>query len=281
MRSRKSLWLFLGVVLALSIALYVRGKFAMSNTRVAQEPAPQAKPEPTAAQEPAPRAKPAAHAAQEPAPPTNSEASAAHAPAQSTQRETPALVKPSAKPAAGLAKATFGNGCFWCTEAVFQRLKGVQSVMSGYSGGSVKNPTYEDVCTGTTGHAEALQITFDPAQISYQDLLEVFWQTHDPTTLNRQGNDYGTQYRSVIFYHSDEQKALADAFKKKLDASGAFDQPIVTEIVAFRDFYPAEDYHQNYYNNHSGESYCWYMIKPKLEKLTKVFHDKLKAEAAR
>ena len=182
---------------------------------------------------------------------------------------------------AGLERATIGNGCFWCTEAVFQRLKGVQSVVSGYSGGWAPNPTYEQVCTGETGHAEALQITFDPAIVSYQDLLEVFWQTHDPTTLNRQGNDVGTQYRSAIFYHSDTQKELAQELKRKLDASGAFDRPIVTEITAFTAFYPAEDYHQNYYDQHPQQMYCRAMIAPKLEKLKKVFHDKLTAEAAK
>jgi peptide-methionine (S)-S-oxide reductase len=196
--------------------------------------------------------------------------------------ETPTVTKRVSEPApAGMATATFGNGCFWCTEAVFQRLKGVHSVVSGYSGGSVKNPTYRDVCTGTTGHAEAIQITYDPAIISYPALLEVFWQTHDPTTLNRQGNDVGTQYRSVIFYHSDEQRAQAEEFKKKLDASGSFDQPIVTEIAPFTEFYRAEDYHQNYFNENAGQPYCRVMITPKLEKLKKVFREKLKSEEAR
>jgi peptide-methionine (S)-S-oxide reductase len=195
--------------------------------------------------------------------------------------------KPTPKPAtgttndpptqpAGIATATFGNGCFWCTEAVFQRLKGVKTVASGYSGGSVKNPTYRQVCTGETGHAEAIQITFDPKEISYDDLLAVFWHSHDPTTKDRQGNDVGTQYRSVIFYHSDEQKQLAEKYKKKLDASGIFPAPIVTEIVPFTEFYKAEDYHQDYYNQHSGQPYCRAVIGPKLEKLKKVFHDKLK-----
>jgi peptide-methionine (S)-S-oxide reductase len=164
---------------------------------------------------------------------------------------------------------------------VFQRLKGVQAVTSGYSGGTLKSPTYRQVCTGTTGHAEAIQITYDPALISYPELLEVFWQTHDPTTLNRQGNDVGTQYRSAIFYHSDKQKELAEEYKKKLDASGAFGQPIVTEIVPFKEFYRAEDYHQNYFNENSGQPYCRIMIVPKLEKLKKVFHDKLKTESSK
>ena len=180
-----------------------------------------------------------------------------------------------------VATATFGNGCFWCTEAVFQRLKGVRTVVSGYSGGTVKNPTYAQVCTGTTGHAEAIQITFDPASISYEELLEVFWQTHDPTTPNRQGNDYGTQYRSVIFYHSDQQKELAEKFKKKLDAAGVFGQPIVTEIVPYTAFYRAEAHHQNFYNENPNQAYCRVMIRPKLEKLKKVFHDKLKTDATK
>jgi peptide-methionine (S)-S-oxide reductase len=193
--------------------------------------------------------------------------------------KTPVVVESPPLPA-GLERATFGNGCFWCTEAVFQRLKGVQSVVSGYSGGWAPDPTYDQVCSGETGHAEALQITFDPAIVSYQDLLEVFWQTHDPTTLNRQGRDIGTQYRSAIFYHSDTQKELAQELMRKLDAAGAFDRPIVTEVTAFAAFYPAEDYHQNYYNRHSREVYCRTMIAPKLEKLKKVFHEKLTAEAA-
>jgi peptide-methionine (S)-S-oxide reductase len=203
----------------------------------------------------------------------------------STEPDRPAAnsITPAARelapPAVGMETATFGNGCFWCTEAVFQRLKGVQAVTSGYSGGTLKSPTYRQVCTGTTGHAEAIQITYDPALISYPELLEVFWQTHDPTTLNRQGNDVGTQYRSAIFYHSDKQKELAEEYKKKLDASGAFGQPIVTEIVPFKEFYRAEDYHQNYFNENSGQPYCRIMIVPKLEKLKKVFHDKLKTES--
>ncbi|MBU2886058.1 peptide-methionine (S)-S-oxide reductase MsrA [Gilvimarinus agarilyticus] len=172
--------------------------------------------------------------------------------------------------------ATFGNGCFWCTEAIFQDLKGVSKVESGYSGGQTLDPTYKEVCTGTTGHAEVLQITYDPAVISFDELLEVFWKTHDPTTLNRQGNDVGTQYRSVVFYHSDEQKALAEKYKKELNASGAFNDPIVTEITAFDKFYVAEDYHQNYYNLNGSQPYCNFVIKPKVEKFRKVFKDKLK-----
>ncbi len=191
--------------------------------------------------------------------------------------ETREVVKPAELPK-GLAIATFGSGCFWCTEAVFQRLKGVHSVVSGYSGGTVKNPTYQQVCTGTTGHAESIQVTYDPAVVSYEELLEVFWQTHDPTTQDRQGNDVGTQYRSVIFYHTDTQQRLAAEYKKKLDNSGAFDAPIVTKIVPFTEFFSAEDYHQNYYNQNSRQPYCRVVIGPKLAKLKKVFQSKLKAE---
>lgn len=177
---------------------------------------------------------------------------------------------------ANMDTATFGNGCFWCTEAIFQNLKGVYSAVSGYSGGHVKNPTYKDVCAGITGHAEVLQIVYDPAVISFEELLEVFWKTHDPTTLNRQGNDIGTQYRSSIFYHNEQQKQLAESYKKKLDASGAFAKPIVTEIVAFTEFYRAENYHQDYYSLNGSEPYCTYVIQPKVEKFKEVFKDKLK-----
>ena len=172
--------------------------------------------------------------------------------------------------------ATFGTGCFWCTEAIFQRLNGVVKVISGYSGGNVANPTYEEVCTGTTGHAEACQIIYDPSKISYDDLLQVFWKTHDPTTLNRQGNDVGTQYRSVIFYHNDTQKQRAEYYKTELAKSGAWDKPVVTAIEPFRNFYSAENYHQDYYNNNSNQMYCRYVIQPKVEKFEKVFKDKLK-----
>ncbi len=175
-----------------------------------------------------------------------------------------------------LAVATFGSGCFWCTEAVFQRVKGVEKVVSGYSGGKVKNPTYREVTSGLTGHAEVTQLTYNPAVISFEELLEIFWGTHDPTTLNRQGADVGTQYRSVIFYHNEEQKRLSELYKNKLDASGAFDNPIVTEISPFTAFYPAEDYHQNYYNLNGNAPYCSYVIQPKLEKFKKVFQAKLK-----
>jgi peptide-methionine (S)-S-oxide reductase len=175
-----------------------------------------------------------------------------------------------------LKKATFGSGCFWCTEAVFERLKGVHSVVSGYAGGTVENPTYEEVCNGTTGHAEVTQITYDPALITYDELLEVFWKTHDPTTLNRQGNDVGTQYRSVIFYHDEEQKQLAEKYKEELDRSGAWDKPIVTEISPLTNYYEAEDYHQDYYANNPSQGYCAFVIAPKVEKFEKVFRDKLK-----
>ena len=177
----------------------------------------------------------------------------------------------------GLEKATFGSGCFWCSEAIFERVKGVVSVVSGYSGGTVENPTYEQVCTGKTGHAEAVQITYDPKVISYPELLEIFWRTHDPTTLNRQGNDVGTQYRSVIFYHNEEQKKLAEEYKKKLDESGAWDKPIVTEIVPYKNFYRAETYHQDYFKNNPHQGYCSFVIAPKVEKFEKVFKDKLKS----
>jgi peptide-methionine (S)-S-oxide reductase len=164
---------------------------------------------------------------------------------------------------------------------VFQQLKGVRTVVSGYSGGFVKNPTYRQICTGTTGHAEAVQVTYDPAVISFSDLLEVFWQAHDPTTLNYQGNDVGPQYRSVIFCHTDEQKHLAEHYKQKLDASGLFGGTIVTEILTFTEFYRAEAYHQNYFEENAGQRYCRVVIKPKLEKLKKVFQDKLKTSGAR
>ena len=172
--------------------------------------------------------------------------------------------------------AYFGTGCFWCTEAIFQRLKGVAKVMSGYSGGNVPNPTYEEVCTGTTGHAESCMVVYDPSIVSYDELLEVFWKTHDPTTLNRQGNDVGTQYRSVIFYTNEQQKEKAEHYKTELDKSGAFSKPVVTAIEPYKNFYSAEDYHQNYYNSNSGQMYCRFVIAPKVEKFEKVFHDKLK-----
>jgi peptide-methionine (S)-S-oxide reductase len=172
--------------------------------------------------------------------------------------------------------ASFGTGCFWCTEAIFQRLNGVIKVSSGYSGGSVPNPTYEEVSTGTTGHAECCQIIYDPSVISYDELLEVFWKTHDPTSLNRQGNDVGTQYRSVIFYHSEEQKEKAEHYKAALNDTGAFNKPIVTSIEPFKNFYSAEDYHQKYFEYNPGQMYCRLVIAPKVEKFEKVFKNKLK-----
>ncbi len=177
-----------------------------------------------------------------------------------------------------LETATFGAGCFWCVEAVFQRLRGVESVRSGYSGGKVRDPAYREVTTGRTGHAEVIQLTYDPAVITYDELLEVFWQTHDPTTMNRQGADVGTQYRSVIFCHNEEQCSKARHYRQQLNAEGVFPDPIVTEISEFKSFYAAEDYHQNYYNLNKSQSYCTYVINPKVEKLKKVFADKLKEE---
>jgi peptide-methionine (S)-S-oxide reductase len=188
---------------------------------------------------------------------------------------TPTVLEP-AEPPPGMAKATFASGCFWCSEAIFQQLKGVKSVVSGYSGGTAKNPNYDEICTGATGHAEAIQVTYDASVISYPELLEVFWKTHDPTTKDRQGADIGTQYRSVIFYHNEEQKNLAEEYKKKLDASGAFESPIVTQIVPFTEFYRAEEHHQNYYASNSQRAYCVFVIGPKLDKLKEVFRDKLK-----
>jgi peptide-methionine (S)-S-oxide reductase len=184
--------------------------------------------------------------------------------------------KPMTSPQQNTAIATFGNGCFWCTEAVFQRIEGVEKVVSGYTGGQVKNPTYKEVCSGLTGHAEAIQITYNPSKISYDELLEIFWQTHDPTTLNRQGADVGTQYRSAVFYHTEEQKRLAESYKKKLNDEKVFNKPIVTEITLASEFYPAEDYHQNYYNLNGSAPYCSYVITPKIDKLKKVFASKLK-----
>jgi peptide-methionine (S)-S-oxide reductase len=191
---------------------------------------------------------------------------------------TPDEIGADAAPANGPELATFGSGCFWCTEAVFQQLKGVRAVVSGYSGGSVPNPTYQQVCTGTTGHAEVVQVTFDPAVISYPELLEVFWRSHDPTTPNRQGNDVGPQYRSVIFAHSERQRQLAERYKQKIDAAGVFRSPVVTEIVPFTEFYPAGADHQNYYADNSQRPYCQAVIRSKLDKLRKVFQEKLKAE---
>ncbi len=172
--------------------------------------------------------------------------------------------------------ATFGNGCFWCTEAVFQQLEGVEKVTSGYSGGHVENPSYEQVCGKQTGHAEVLEIEYDPSKINVEKLLGIFWGTHDPATLNRQGNDSGPQYRSVIFYHNNEQKEKAEKYKQELEKSGSFDKPIVTAIEPFTNFYEAENYHRDYYKNHGSQPYCYFVIKPKMDKLKKVFADVLK-----
>lgn len=172
--------------------------------------------------------------------------------------------------------ATLGNGCFWCTEAVFESLKGVHKVTSGYSGGTTKNPTYKEVCSGTTGHAEVIQIEFDPKVIHYETLIKVFFDTHDPTTLNRQGNDVGTQYRSVIFYHNENQKIVANRIMRALTTSLVYSKPIVTEVTAFSIFYPAENYHQEYYKLHGHEPYCSVVIAPKMEKFRKKYKEYLK-----
>jgi len=176
-----------------------------------------------------------------------------------------------------LQRATFGGGCFWCTEAVYQELEGVRRVVSGYSGGSIEKPTYQAVSSGTTGHAEVIQLQFDPEVIPFDKLLEVFWRTHDPTTLNQQGADRGTQYRSVVFTHNSEQQQVAEAYKKKLDASGAFDSPIVTEISPFSSFTAAETDHQDYYQRNQQQPYCQMVIQPKLDKFRKVFAKQLKS----
>jgi peptide-methionine (S)-S-oxide reductase len=182
------------------------------------------------------------------------------------KKETKAMSTSTAK----LDTATFGTGCFWCTEAIFQQLEGVEKVTSGYSGGTVANPTYEQVTGKTTGHAECLNIMY------FDELLEIFWQTHDPTTLNKQGADVGPQYRSVIFYHNEEQRAKAAKYKSELDKSGAFDNPIVTTLEPFTVFYTAEAYHQDYYRNNKEQGYCQFVIRPKVEKFEKVFKNKLK-----
>lgn len=173
-------------------------------------------------------------------------------------------------------KATLGSGCFWCSEAIFQRLNGVISVKSGYSGGAVENPPYEAVSTGETGHAEVVQITFDTNQISFDELIEVFWNIHDPTTLNRQGKDVGTQYRSVIFFENDMQRALAESYKNKIDEEEVWPDPIVTEISPLVNFYPAGNYHEDYFNRNGNEPYCAFVVAPKVKKFKKIFADKLK-----
>ncbi len=174
--------------------------------------------------------------------------------------------------------ATIANGCFWCTEAIFKRLKGVKSVLSGYSGGRVKNPSYDQVCTGKTGHAESIQIEFDPKVIPFEKILDIFWYTHDPTTLNRQGNDVGTQYRSAIFYHNQKQKEIAEKSKRALENEGVYKNSIVTEVTPFRDFYVAEDYHKNYYDNNQDAPYCNFIIDPKVRKLLLKYGNDVKEE---
>ncbi len=197
--------------------------------------------------------------------------------AQSSEpRPAERSASPPADNAPRTALATFGGGCFWCVEAVFEEVEGVLSVESGYSGGLLPNPTYQQVSTGRTGHAEVCQIRFDPAKVSYTTLLEIFWKTHDPTTLNRQGPDVGTQYRSVIFYHDDGQKALAEKYKRALNDSGAWRRPIVTAIEPFQAFYRAESYHQEYFRNNPSQAYCRSVIRPKMEKFRKAFPDKQK-----
>lgn len=191
------------------------------------------------------------------------------------EKETVALDETNVN-TAGTEKATFGTGCFWCTEAVLESLDGVKKVVSGYSGGHDPHPTYKAVCTGETGHAECVEVTYDPKVITYADLLEAFFRSHDPTSLNRQGNDVGTQYRSVIFYHNEEQKQLAETAKAELDKSGAYGKPIVTEITPAVKFFVAEDYHQNYYANNPDQGYCAFVIAPKLDKFKKVFKEKLR-----
>ncbi len=176
-----------------------------------------------------------------------------------------------------LEKATFAGGCFWCTEAVFLELDGVKTVTSGYTGGKTANPTYKDICGGETGHAEAIEIVFDPEKLSFGTLLEIFFATHDPTTINRQGNDVGTQYRSEIFYHNDVQKQLAEDYIALLNAENTFGKKVVTKLSPATVFYPAEDYHQNFFARNPEQSYCNYVIPPKIEKLKSKFADKLKS----
>jgi len=174
--------------------------------------------------------------------------------------------------------ATLANGCFWCSEAIFKRLKGVESVLPGYAGGTVKNPSYDEVCMENTGHAESIQVKFDPRIISFEKILNIFWHTHNPTTLNRQGNDIGTQYRSAIFFHDEKQKAIAEKSKKDLEQAGLYKDPIVTEITPFKNFYIAEDYHKNYYDKHQEVPYCNFVIDPKIHKLLKQYRNDMKEE---
>lgn len=196
--------------------------------------------------------------------------------AQSKSGKTKGEQQMSTEQNKNLEIATFAAGCFWCVEAQYQQLEGVEKVESGYLGGHVDNPTYKQVCTGTTGHAEACNIYYNPEKITYDELLAAFWIAHDPTTLNRQGNDVGTQYRSAIFYHNDEQKQKAEEYKQRLNEEKAYDNPVVTEISPYTTFYKAEEYHQNYYNENGSQPYCVFVVKPKLDKFIKVFADKLK-----
>src|SRR5919112_758343 len=174
--------------------------------------------------------------------------------------------------------ATLANGGFWCTEAIFKKLKGVKYILPGYAGGTLKNPSYDQVCTGKSGHAESIQIEFDPKVISFEKILDIFWHTHDPTTLNRQGNDIGTQYRSAIFYHDERQKEIAEKSKKDLEKENVYKDPIVTEITPFKNFYVAEDYHKDYYENHKDNAYCNFTIDPKLDKLLQKYRNEVKEE---
>ncbi len=192
------------------------------------------------------------------------------------KEENKATTITTSKNANTIDTATFGAGCFWCVEAVFQRLEGVLTVKSGYSGGTVKNPSYHEVSEGSTGHAEVCQITYDNTKVNFDELLEVFWKTHDPTTLNRQGNDFGTQYRSVIFYHNNDQKLIAEKYKIEINKSGAYPNPVITEISPLTNYYPAEDYHQNYFNQNGNQGYCKFVIQPKVDKFEKIFKSKVK-----
>jgi len=192
------------------------------------------------------------------------------------QKNQQSMIQESVTYNSKLDTAIFANGCFWCTEAVFQRVEGVVKVISGYGGGHVLNPTYEQVCDKNTGHAECCKILFDPTKVTYDELLEIFWKTHDPTTKDQQGNDKGPQYRSAVFYLNEQQKEKANHYKVELDKSGAFAKPIVTEIKAYTNFYPAENYHQNYYNENSDQMYCRFVVRPKVEKFEQVFKSKLK-----
>lgn len=176
----------------------------------------------------------------------------------------------------GLEKATLGGGCFWCTEAVYKEMNGVVEVVPGYSGGHIKNPSYKEVCTGRTGHAEVVQITYNPEVVSFSEILEVFFKTHDPTTLNRQGNDVGTQYRSAVFYHNPEQKQTAEKVIELFQQDAVYDDPIVTEVTAFDVFYVAEDYHHNYFERNKNQPYCQFVVAPKVDKFKKIFKEKLK-----